>query len=389
MSSEPINTGTAPAPGPAKDTASGGDIAMPRWLHVFGQMVERAPGLWVRLADLESRALAERLAEVPIDRPVYISGLARAGSTILLELLAAHPDLASHQYRDFPPLYTPVWWNWFVDRARSGQGRGPAVERAHKDGILVTPESPEAMEEVLWMRFFPDCHDPQRSNVLDAGTANPDFERFYRDHIRKILLVRGGRRYLSKGNYNVTRLGYLLRLFPDARFVVPVRDPAGHIASLIKQHRLFCREETRDPRILGHMRRVGHYEFGLDRRPVNAGDDAATAAVLRLWRDGEELRGWARYWAALHDHVAAALERDAELRRHTLVVHYHDLCTTPAEALRRVYDHCALAVDDARLAEQAARLAFPTYYKAGFTDAEAAVIAEETAATVARLRALA
>ena len=87
--------------------------------------------------------------------------------------------------------------------------------------------------------------------------------------------------------------------------------------------------------------------------------------------------------------VAAALERDAELRRHTLVVHYHDLCTAPAEALRRVYDHCALAVDDARLAEQAARLAFPTYYKAGFTEAEAAVIAEETAATVARLRALA
>ena len=92
------------------------------------------------------------------------------------------------------------------------------------------------------------------SQVLDAATSNPAFERFYADHLKKILLVRGGQRYLSKGNYNLTRFAYLRKLFPDARFIVPVRDPRWHIASLMKQHRLFCAEERRDPRILKHMR---------------------------------------------------------------------------------------------------------------------------------------
>ena len=150
------------------------------------------------------------------------------------------------------------------------------------------------------MRFFPACHDLKQRQVLDRATSNPGFERFYRDHLKKILLVRQGRRYLSKGNYNLTRFAYLLKLFPDARFIVPVRDPRWHIASLIKQHRLFCAEERRDPRILKHMQRVGHFEFGLDRRAVNVGD-AAAEAVERLWR--EEARGWARCWAMLYGFV--------------------------------------------------------------------------------------
>lgn len=34
--------------------------------------------------------------------PVYVTGLARAGTTITLEALAAHPHLASHRYGDYP-----------------------------------------------------------------------------------------------------------------------------------------------------------------------------------------------------------------------------------------------------------------------------------------------
>src|SRR5690606_10191757 len=149
--------------------------------------------------------------------PVYIAGLARSGSTILLELLSRHPHLATHRYQDFPPLFTPWSWNWFLERA-GGKAQAP-VERAHGDGIAVTPQSPEAFEEVLWMAFFPHLHDPAVSAALEAHTSNPAFERFYREHLQKLLLLRGAPRYLSKANYNVTRLPYLLKLFPDARFI--------------------------------------------------------------------------------------------------------------------------------------------------------------------------
>lgn len=43
---------------------------------------------------------------------------------------------------------------------------------------MVTPSSPEAMEEMLWMTFFPHCHDPSGNHMLDGKTTNKAFEQF-------------------------------------------------------------------------------------------------------------------------------------------------------------------------------------------------------------------
>jgi hypothetical protein len=94
-----------------------------------------------------------------------------------------------------------------------------------------------------------------------------------------------------------------------------VRDPAWHIASLMKQHALFCEGEQRNPLALRHMQRVGHFEFGLDRRPINAGDAACVAEVAALWACGEEVEGWARYWSHIHGYLA---DRLAEAAAHEL-----------------------------------------------------------------------
>jgi hypothetical protein len=364
---------------------STGDAAleMPRWLDALGGFIERTAGFWQKLGDLESSAHRAELDAIPIDRPLYVAGLARSGSTILLELLAGRPGVATHRYRDFPPVYTPLFWNRAF--AHVYRADAPPAERAHKDRILVTPDSPEAMEEVLWMRFFPANHDVHASQVLDAATSCPAFERFYQDHLKKILLVRDGRRYLSKGNYNLTRFAYLLRMFPDARFVVPVRDPRWHIASLMKQHRLFCEEERRDPRILQHMRRAGHFEFGLDRRAINVGDPAAAAGIEALWREGQEIRGWARYWAMLYGFVLAQRERDPLVREASLIVRYEDLCDAAEATLGRVFAHAGLELSAEERAAMAARLSRLTYYRLSFTPEEEAIIAEETAAVAGPL----
>jgi hypothetical protein len=364
---------------------SGGGMEMPRWLDALGGLMDRTAGFWQRLGDLESSAHRAELDATPIDRPVYVAGLARSGSTILLELLAGRPGVATHRYRDFPPVFTPLFWNRAF--AHVYRADAPPAERAHKDRILVTPDSPEAMEEVLWMRFFEGIHDTGRNQVLDRATANPAFERFYADHLKKILLVRGGRRYLSKGNYNLTRFAYLQKLFPDARFVVPVREPRWHVASLMKQDRLFRAEEARDPRILKHMRRAGHFEFGLDRRAINVGDAQAAAEVERLWGQGgeAEVRGWARYWAMLYGFVLDQREADPALAGAVRLVRYEDLCDRPEAALAEAFAHAGLPLDPAELAPMAARLSQPTYYDPGFAPAEEAAIAEETAAVRARL----
>jgi hypothetical protein len=234
------------------------------------------------------------------------------------------------------------------------------------------------------MAFFPGLHQPSGSDVLSAKTRSPAFEAFYRDHIRKLLRVRGGGRYLSKGNYNVTRLEYLLALFPDARFVIPVRDPVWHIASLMKQHALFCAGESRHPEALRHMRRVGHFEFGLDRRPINAGVDDAVAGIVAAWERGDEVEGWARHWDHVYRFVADRLDADPEFRAAALAVRYEDLCRDPQATLRAVLGHCRLEAAGGWIEERAAAIRFPSYYRADFGPDELEVIARHTAETAAR-----
>ena len=259
------------------------------------------------------------------------------------------------------------------------------AERAHKDGIKITEDSPEAFEEALWMAFLPNLHDPAHSAQLGRNAANPAFESFYRDHIKKLLAVRGGRRYLSKGNYNLTRLGYLQTIFEDARFVLPIRAPAWHIASLIKQHRLFNEALAGNQMALDHMRRVGHFEFGPDRRPINAGDDQAIEAILELWSRGEEVEGQARYWAHLHSRVADQLEVDQHLRDAVLIVDYENLCAEPEAMIRRLFNHCRLTIADDKVEELAAEVQFPGYYQPKFTDAERRMIDDITGPVAERL----
>ena len=343
--------------------------------------VERSPRFWLRLAEWETRLADLDDTDAVSEPPVYVTGLARSGSTILLELLARHSHFATHRYRDFPLLFTPRLWNWFLDRA--ARNPPPAAERAHADGIAVTPESPEAFEEVIWMAFFPDLHRPDRSAILGDQTRNPAFAAFYRDHIRKLLQLRGGRRYLAKGNYNVTRLEYLARLFPGARFLIPVRDPVWHIASLMKQHKLFSNAEKADPAVLRHMQRSGHFEFGLDRRPIHTGDGDALAEVRDHWAAGRELEGWAAYWSIVYGYVADLLERRPDIRSATLVLRYEDLCRSPREWMAQTLAHCGLPCEN--LLELAAeRLHEPSYYRPCFSAGELDRLRQATRTTASR-----
>jgi hypothetical protein len=358
------------------------DFSVDASTHLLSGIAQRFGGVLKRLGQLETRMLEDRLK--PVDRPVYITGLARSGSTMLLEMLNWQQGVVTHRYRDFPMLHVPVLWNRFLGYA--GGGAGKPRERAHRDGILVTRESPEAFEEVLWMSYFPHLHDQTRHGVLDQNTRNPDFEAFYRDHIRKLLMLRAGNRYVSKGNYNVTRLEYLLRMFPDARFVVPVRNPYWHVASLMKQQRLFVAGQHGNPRAIAHLERAGHFEFGLNRRAIHTGDDSAFGQVLACWRDGREVEGWARYWSLIYDFVMQRLADNPALADATLVLPYEALCRDPAGTAEILFRHCDFPAE-ARLLERAReRVRFPSYYTPDLSDSDRDLIAQVTRETARRLR---
>jgi len=350
---------------------------------LLARWVTGCPRFWIRLGNFESRILGDALTTRTIHNPIYVCGLARSGSTLLLEILAAHKGTASHRYQDFPFIFTPYWWNTalkyvpFQDRSLR--------ERAHGDGMMVNAASPEAMEEILWNGFFPKLHDVSTSQMLGANTTNAAFERFYREHIQKLLLVRGASRYVSKGNYNVTRMRYLLTLFPDARFIVPVREPASHIASLMRQHARFCEAGRRNPRIVRHMSASGHFEFGLGRRPIHTGNQKAVDDIRAAWAAGHEVRGWALYWNMLHDALSHQLAADETLRNAVMLVPFETLCASPSETISRMTEHCRLTPDTSLSTAYAASIQHRRYYDPGFSADDQKTIAGITQKTAQRL----
>lgn len=363
--SNPAATRT-PRSAPSEDAIA--SFAVPSWMYRLSGWQERHPRAAIHLGNFDTRIAGEAIEDVRITAPIYIAGLARSGTTVLLELLARHPDVATHKYRDFPPVFTP--WLWHRWLARVPEKDESAAERAHGDGIRVTSHSPEAFEETLWMAFFEKSHDPAHVSTLTRKNSNPEFEKFYTEHIRKILAIRRARRYAAKGNYNLMRLAYLQKIFPDARFVLPIRDPVWHIASLMKQQTLFEAGEKAHPRAIDHLRRVGHFEFGLDRRPINPGDTEATEKIEALWANGQEIEGWAHYWALIHKAVADQLDADLTLAQATRVVRYESLCSDSMRVLAGFHDHCDLEIDDATLQAASQQLHAPTYYRPAFDPEE-------------------
>lgn len=359
-------------------------FAVNPWVHHLGNFVERHQGLWRRLGGWETRLLSDSIPRTTIERPVYIAGLARSGTTKLLEVMNWHTDVVTHRYRDFPFLYTPYFWNRFLDFVPDRESE--LTERAHKDGIYVNPDSPEAFEEVLWMAFFRNLHDPEKSAVLNESTQNSEFENFYADHIRKLLIIRSGNQYVSKSNYNITRFEYLLKIFPSARFIVPVRDPVWHIASLMKQHKLFCEAQQNNPRAMDHLRRAGHFEFGLDRRPINTGDSEEILRIQDLWKRNRIVEAWARYWNHTHSYIANRLEQNSALASATKIVRYEELCRDPATNVHSVLTHCGLSSPPELLKRARYGIHFPEYYRPRFSEQELATIRRLTEATSARFR---
>lgn len=277
------------------------------------------------IGNWESRHLADQLQHLVIERPIFICGLARSGSTLLLELYSQVAGTATHRYRDFPFLQIPFLWNRFLDRFPATD---QPAERPHRDRIRITRESPEAMEEPLWQAWFPDQHSEHSIHRLSAETQHPEFERFHRDHLKKILLIRSGQRYVAKNNYHVARIEYLSRLYPDAEFVIPIRHPLTHVESLVRQHRLFCEYAGLSPRVVEYLTAAGHYEFGPQRVPVRL-NEADGDRISQDWAGGDDAGGYGIQWKEVYGFVRNLLHNEPRLQNRIHIVRHEDFCGAP------------------------------------------------------------
>lgn len=294
-----------------------------------------------RLGDLETRLYRGRIDPIRAERPVFITSLPRAGTTILLELLADVPDLASATYRHMPFTLAPLLWGGFSGAFRKA---GEKAERAHGDGIETGFDSPEAFEEMLWTTFWPDHYRDGVIRPWSATDRDPEFEAFFRTHLAKIVATKpGARRYVSKNNANIARLGLLEEICPDATILIPVRNPRAQVASLLGQHRRFSELHAREPFARRYMEGIGHFEFGEALKPIAFGNADRDRA------DAESAEFWVRYWSDAYEAVLSTAGSRA------VFLDYDALCAAPERHLPSLAGAVGLS-DPARLAAMAQRL---------------------------------
>jgi hypothetical protein len=252
------------------------------------------------------------LKDAPEDRGghVFVTGLARAGTTILLRELHASGEFGSLRYADMPFVLAPNFWASLSTGARKSFA---PVERAHGDGIAVNLDSPEAFDEVFWRVFYGKSYI--RPDGLLAHRPGAQAIARYREFIRLVLRRTGKRRYLAKGNNNILRLGTLAKAMPDCTFLLVIRPPLAHAASLLRQHHRSAHNSDSFRR--HYVAWLGHHEFGTDHRPFRfAGCPEG---------DPDDLDYWLGTWVACY----AALKPVVEANPNILVVPYERLCSDP------------------------------------------------------------
>lgn len=314
--------------------------AIDRFLHkiVLGSKIVRKISFDIDL--FFSKIPDENLEKIiSKDAPIYVCGLARSGTTILLNVLDHVEGVASLNYRDMPFVLAPNLWKKLN---KLGAREEQLSERAHADGMTIGYNSPEAFEEIFWQTF---C-EPVNCSSTCYGLSEPSQEALtkfaqYRCQVvySKHQMVNGNTtpRYLSKNNNNLTRLPTLCKQ-KTAKILLVYRDPLETARSLLRQHQKFLLSQQEDPFTLQYMKWLGHHEFGLDYKPFCF---AVSSQNPNLKPDTVDY--WLDYWNAIYLHLLSHQSEQIHL------VHHDSMRAEPEIFLTKLFEVLELAADAAAL----------------------------------------
>jgi len=219
-----------------------GDAESEAQLTLLGRLLLRA-----ELArTLESRLRVEAvfaahpgISEERIEAPVFVTGLARTGTSLLHELLGQIPE---HRF--------PITWQ-MMDPAGAVPGADAAAAQARCAGeIDMQTRSVPALDTMHEHRadLPSECiylfgHD-LASDIFTGAYQVPNYTMWmarrdkrgdYATHRRLLQLLQWGRerqRWVLKAPSHMSQLPALFETYPDARVIVTHRDPLKALGSL-------------------------------------------------------------------------------------------------------------------------------------------------------------
>lgn len=273
------------------------------------------------MTQIEKWKFSQDYQNIKIEKPIFIVGLPRSGTTLIYNLLCAHESAAyvTNSMNSFPEAPRAIEWlrkkfNWNV--------RG---ERFLADSIEVDFGSPSEPLTFWgpWMgRDVESLHWPER-NIQDLGPER--VQTIYRD-IKKILSTFGGsRRFVMKYPVMQMELKVLQELFPDAKFIHILRDSRPAANSLIKLFRLSNQQlnKIKHPNIqyIVPYPRIKNLHSYLEKY----GPDSVECTA-RVWNDAVELV----------QNTAPSLKNYYEFK-------YEDLLENPKTEMEKIFQFCELS----------------------------------------------
>jgi len=236
-------------------------------LSTFGRMAARwdverflSNRLVIREAEKRDPAI---LAE-PIERPIFITGLPRSGTTFLHELLAHDP--ANRAVRCWETIYP---YPARFDRPNDADERRRKVDRQLAMFARLAPEirsihpmraeSPQECTEIHGHTFaslrFDTTHDvPSYRDWLEQADLTGAYQ-FHRRFLQHMQHQKGRGSWVLKCPDHVFALDALRAVYPDARLVFLHRDPVDVLASVAKLTEVLRRPFARrvDPHAIGRQ----------------------------------------------------------------------------------------------------------------------------------------
>jgi hypothetical protein len=293
--------------------------------------------------ELEKATFLKKATRDPhiVDQPVYVMGLARSGTTIVLEILEKAGPFHSPTYRDMPFVLCPNFWQGLTKHSRLN---AKLAARAHGDGIAIGFDSPESFEEVFWRTACETQAGPALAYVHISQDDLADFASYRQLSLRAALQNNPGQpqnlhtlptpqglRYLSKNNNNVMRIQQLSDQ-AGAHLVLIIRDPLATAWSLYRQHQRFVEIQADDEFVRAYMRWLGHHEFGQGHKPLAIGSQHL--------QDLNPMQPdyWLTYWMGTYQNLLQTFQTlPAEQSNRILWLSHERICQAPALELKRLF----------------------------------------------------